>query len=513
MPTRIAFFFVPLFLVAAHASAETMIRIRPDQDPRVSEAVLFPFDPYSVTYRHALELTLVPGSKRGVVLKPGPDSAPDSARIDYYGSVVQMNGKFHMWYRGSARQDPGYFRVCYATSEDGLKWERPALGLVEFNGNKQNNLVDLDMGSTIGICVLHEPEDPDPKKRLKMFCEVRPLNYGAVAYSGDGLHWTPSPNNPVVKFLVEPSGIVKRDGMYHVTLQGENGSFQRRVLISLASADFEHWAEAVALGFRRDAFPPRPYVTGKSVGPQVHIGAGLWDRGNVVLGMYGQWNGPPTESDDRRMLRMNLGLIVSNDALHYHEPIPDFKLVDAYEEDWSFEDPHGAPPCLSQGQGVYNHGDLTMTWYGIWGYRNQAIRAVTWTRDRLGYFQPTQKPLEGQGLNDPDRPDVLPPNFVSCPIDIKNAGARFFVNADNLSPQAELKVELLDKGFKPIAAFSGDDCVPLREGGLRQPVRWRGGDALKAGDRPVRVRVTYQGVRLEDPRVYAVYVTAQEAQP
>ena len=31
--------------------------------------------------------------------------------------------------------------ICYAVSQDGIKWEKPELGLVEFNGSKQNNIV------------------------------------------------------------------------------------------------------------------------------------------------------------------------------------------------------------------------------------------------------------------------------------------------------------------------------------------------------------------------------------
>src|SRR4051812_30103151 len=92
------------------ASAESIIRIAPSDDPRISEAVLFAFDAYGLTYRHGLELTLVSGSKKGIVLNRGPAGAADSARIDFYGTVLQIDGKLHMWYRGSADSDPRYFR-------------------------------------------------------------------------------------------------------------------------------------------------------------------------------------------------------------------------------------------------------------------------------------------------------------------------------------------------------------------------------------------------------------------
>lgn len=31
--------------------------------------------------------------------------------------------------------------ICYAFSKDGINWEKPNLGLVEYNGNKNNNIV------------------------------------------------------------------------------------------------------------------------------------------------------------------------------------------------------------------------------------------------------------------------------------------------------------------------------------------------------------------------------------
>jgi hypothetical protein len=50
----------------------------------------------------------------------------------------------------------------------------------------------------------------------------------------------------------------------------------------------------------------------------------------VILGIYGQWHGHA--SSDRRNVGIDLGLVISYDALHYHEPIPDFRIVPAYEE-------------------------------------------------------------------------------------------------------------------------------------------------------------------------------------
>ena len=90
--------------------------------------------------------------------------------------------------------------MCLATSKDGRTWQRPDLGLVEYNGSRSNNLVDLMGGrSHVTACtVFHEPDDPDPERRFKMMfhdwdtydhemaVEYRPGT--ALLYKFDTLH-------------------------------------------------------------------------------------------------------------------------------------------------------------------------------------------------------------------------------------------------------------------------------------------------------------------------------------
>ena len=92
------------------------------------------------------------------------------------------------------------------------------------------------------------------------------------------------------------------------------------------------------------------------------------------------------------MTTMDLGLAVSNDALHYREPIPNFPIVSAAEDGWELP-PYGDQflnfPTLIQGQGFENMGEETLFWYAPWPeQRSDGVRVAVWPRDRLGYFQP-----------------------------------------------------------------------------------------------------------------------------
>lgn len=92
--------------------------------------------------------------------------------------------------------------------------------------------------------------------------------------------------------------------------------------MTYASYDFEYWLAASCWSMRRRTNLAQPAITGRNAGEQIHLGAALWTRGNVVLGFYGMWNGHP--SNDRRLLTMDLGLAVSNDCLHYRRTTPRF---------------------------------------------------------------------------------------------------------------------------------------------------------------------------------------------
>jgi hypothetical protein len=282
---------------------------------------------------------------------------------------------------------------------------------------------------------------------------------------------------------------------------------------TFASYDFETWTRSSCLSFRRDPIPPRQPDTDWGVGEEVHLGAGLWNRGNVILGVYDMWHGHPSIS--RGMCSMDLGLVISHDALHYHEPIPDFKFMAAFEEVKA--DGH-VPPQVSHGQGMYNIGDKTMLWYENWGHPPTEVRLATWERDRLGYFQ-AMGPASA--------------HFVTCPLRLSGP-SQLWANVAGLGEHSELQVEVLDERFNPIDGFAGDSAAVLTDleqtassepaqlvpgqaaeasagdmPGLRVPVVWKNSPTLPGGNGPIRLRVNFAGVRPEDIRLYAMYVTSE----
>jgi hypothetical protein len=173
-----------------------------------------------------------------------------------------------------------------------------------------------------------------------------------------------------MKNTLEQTGLTKYGSCYYVL--GQNRGFNKRVLVVHASYDFEHWTESNVIGFRRDNVgPQRPTIYGGNTGEQVHLGAGLWNRGNVILGIYGQWHGPGPESNDRRHMSMDLGLVVSHDGIHYQEPIPDFKIIPMQNQNWPTPT---AGTRLTQGR-VCVSVTKPMS-FTVWGLAGAAVHLV-----------------------------------------------------------------------------------------------------------------------------------------
>ncbi len=167
-------------------------------NPRVDEAVLFAFDRRSIPFSSGLRLQMISGKGYGrkppIVLKRSGQSAPDDDFVRFYGTVIPFEHELRMWYpaRGKLDQRSNIYRVCHATSTDGRNWEKPQLGLVEYDGSRANNIVDLFDGRCAIVCgpIIFDPLDPDPARRFKGAYWTRQYRGKvAAAYSPDGLHW------------------------------------------------------------------------------------------------------------------------------------------------------------------------------------------------------------------------------------------------------------------------------------------------------------------------------------
>lgn len=76
-----------------------------------------------------------------------------------------------MWYEGH----PGKVLLCTAFSKDGLAWTKPNLGIQEWRGSKDNNII-LQTGYLDANCasIVKAPTEKDPARRYKLYYWVAP---------------------------------------------------------------------------------------------------------------------------------------------------------------------------------------------------------------------------------------------------------------------------------------------------------------------------------------------------
>lgn len=233
-----------------------------DIDDRDS-CVLLALDPASFPILRGARQRLLPGEPHPTnpVLRPRPGQW-DGTRCKVYGSVLvdPRDGLFKMWYSGGTDTEDSIRRECgsprnlgYAVSTDGIHWERPSLGLIEYGGTRDNNLILLDAQAPSVFLMEHAP----PDQRFLMITEAGQLtNENHILFSPDGVRWTPRPRPPVDSGdwsakTHEPFSILfdprdpnperrwKGYSLLHIV---ENG-YRGRAVGYFEAADPQHWRE------------------------------------------------------------------------------------------------------------------------------------------------------------------------------------------------------------------------------------------------------------------------------
>jgi hypothetical protein len=503
------------------------------------ETVMFAFDDQSIRWQHNLKLTLVSPQKHPAnpVVRCGPKGSPDYGHAILYGTVLYDDSKFRMWYLGMIQRElergqaPGWWRpMCYAESTDGIAWTKPELGLVDLGGNRKNNicLIEGEVPSMTllndFLSVMHDPADPDPSRRFKVayiahmpyddirggmsHVGVKEGRVGAMitATSADGLSWKIVGDRPAnaggERF--EVSSLYRFGNFFYASGQLaspwcwlNDGRPAGRVMMTYRSPDFRSWSRAKALSMvlPQQQTDPQPSVNEMLQGfsKQMHMGVGVWNRGNVLIGLHGIWQGQPRErttgAKSHDGLKIDLGLSISNDGVRFREPIPNFKVLEhGRDGEWD-------SIALLQGHAFVNVGDKTYIWYSHWDceekFRSQEIGLATLRRDGFGY-------LARHDAGDPG-------HCVTSLIEASPSDRKLFLNCSGASDSAPITVELLDDQDRPIPGYFGAASARIATDGTRLPIVWTG----PAQDRAPRNQPFAVRVHLPDndvARLFAVYV-------
>ena len=455
-----------------------------------------------------------------------PDQPWEQKGIGAYNTVMREAGdRFRLWYDtilNPGLPSEGARRLCYAESKDGLHWEKPSLGLIEFRGSKDNNIVAprLENQSTQGACVYLDERAP-AEQRYKLWSKYRPndeeLKKGELQglwamYSIDGIHWNlytdqPNPKDQMCDtqnmfFFDEREGLyvgytrVRETQIVDEAAQA-TGKRRYRCVGRITSPDFHSWNETQIV-FEADSQDLNIPVPNESAGmlPVMDYYTGCVmkyeDAEDVYLmftSAFYHWGAKdPSEIDAEHYPgTMDAQLLVSRDGISWKR---------AGERKAYLRNGFDGSATSSL---IYPNPWLIPVGNELWQYYSSTARRHV----------PSDSGTEASGLF---RASIRRDGFIS--VDAGYQGGEFStpalqfegetleLNFDG-SAGGWLKVEILDVEGKRIPGYTFEDADIVRGNSIHKKTAWNGCESVgKLAGRPVKLRFV-----LRDAKLYAMQFT------
>lgn len=228
----------------------------------VSDRAQLFVDDVLVREARGVSFTLHPAKKHPAnpVVTAGRDY--EGWRLELYGNVIwdEQEKIFKMWYLA---EGGGHFQfeynTHYATSTDGIRWEKPLVGTVPAkNGQKTNAVIEAQHLAS----VMKDMADPDPARRYKLIgwtdAPREKLGYHTMI-SPDGLNWKAFSQERICPSSDVITGYYDEQRKLYVAMPKigtEIRGQRRRVFYLITSSDFVNWSKpelAFAPDLRDDA--------------------------------------------------------------------------------------------------------------------------------------------------------------------------------------------------------------------------------------------------------------------
>lgn len=409
---------------------------------------------------------------------PAPMAMPFSDGVWY----DPRDKLFKLFYMG------GYSRnVCLATSDDGLTWIRPNLGV-----RPGTNVVHAGPRDSATVWLDHD--DPDPSRRFKLWrCHSAPRKDGAgkdvkgfgltLHFSADGVHWSEPAlrtgstgdrttvfYNPFRKrwaYSVRHGWGQPRKRRYWETADLLNGPQWKELV------DVPWWLAADARDLPRDDY---------KIAPQLYnVDCVAYE--SVMLGLFAIWKGDPGTTPGRPKVN-ELWPAFSRDGFYFDRPADrsaPFIGVSETRGDWNWGNVQSAGGCCLV------VGDE------LWFYHSGRAGAPGGKGSKDGGGSTGLSILRRDGFTSMDAADAAG-TLTTRPV--RFTGQHLFVNL--AAPHGELTAEVLGDDGRPLPGLGAADCVPPKDvDKTRIAVTWKNPDALAAAaNKPVRLRFTLRAASL-----------------
>ena len=435
-------------------------------------------DAFWISVANGVSRRLHAPRKRETVLER--DKPWEHDHVSYMGTMKDGD-TLRAYYRcgkfGTTEADPEI--TAYQESVDGIHWQKPNLGILEYEGSKDNNIVWLGPGANMAP---FRDDDPDVPADERYKAVVRTRDLWALA-SADGLHWRLLQKDPIStdgpfdsfnvsfrdpwreEYVAYTRGKAGTEGSF-IGPNGGNGGV--RWIRRTTSKDFRNWS------------PPEDIDAGDTPFEHLYTNSCVaYERAPGTYLMFPSrfvperkpkpdWPGGSGVSD--------IVFMSSRDGIHFDRSFMEALIRPGPDQDnW-----HERGLYLDPGLIETSPTELSM--YGSEHWRLPTVRIVRYTFRMDGFVSLHAGYSGGEALT---RPFVF-------------EGRQLEINYST-SAVGSVKVEIQDASGNAMPGFSLDDCPAMFADLIDGRVTWKdGGDVSRLAGRRVRLRFT-----LMDADVYA----------
>ena len=419
--------------------------------------------------------------------------APWEGTGSAYVVMMRDGERFRMYYRGGGELTQE--STCMAESADGIHWTRPKLGLFDFKGSKENNIIWVGRKKAYWESHNFAPfKDANPaakpEEKYKAVAlgrypdeagETRKMLVALV--SSNGIHWRRLREEPIIR----QGSFDSQNVAFWDTAQRQyvcyfrEGRDGKRSVRRTTSKNFSDWTPAEWLDFGNTPLEQfytcaiTPYFRN----PEIYLGFPMrFVPERQIVG-----------AEKRKVDALSDGVFMAGrDGVHFNR-----QFMEGFIR-----------PGLDQKNWGSGHGNNTPAWGLLDTAPNEL--SVYWCENYgLDWMDKTVR-VETNRVPQVRRGTIRTDGFVS--VNAPHAGGEFTTRplifsgkklAVNFSTSAvgSLRAEILDADKKLIPGFTLADCPEIYGDELARVVAWKKSlDAGSLAGKPVRLRFVMKDVDL-----------------